>query len=86
MAVNIKYKGVDIGTVEPGKAVKIKCAGKKMKTDVSVAVEALKLQDKTATANGTIKADEGFDGLSKVTVNVPGGSTLKKFDGTVVIE
>lgn len=31
----------------------------------------LTLQEKTATANGVIKPDSGYDGLSKVTVTVP---------------
>lgn len=43
------------------------------------------LQEKSVTENGEVLPDENYDGLSKVTVNVP-MKTLKKFDGTVVIE
>jgi hypothetical protein len=44
-----------------------------------------KLQEKTLTANGVYLPDSGYDGFSKVTVDVA-GKVLKKFDGTVVIE
>lgn len=35
------------------------------------------LQDKTITENGTYTADEGYDGLGTVTVDVPGGLEFK---------
>lgn len=44
-----------------------------------------KLQEKTALENGTVTADEGFDGLSKVVVNVE-GEVLPEYDGGVNIE
>ena len=85
MAVKIRYKGVDIAAIEPGKTTTVKCSGKKMKTDVSVTAEALKLQEKTTDKNGDVVPDSGFDGLSKVTVNVE-GEVLPKYDGEVIIE
>ena len=85
MAVKIRYKGVDIAAIEPGKTTTVKCSGKKMKTDVSVTAEALKLQEKSTDKNGDVVPDLGFDGLSKVKVNVA-GEVLPKYDGEVIIE
>lgn len=51
-----------------------------------------KLQDKTITENGTYSADDGYDGLGEVTVDVGGGVgvsasskiTIPTYEGTSV--
>lgn len=43
------------------------------------------LQEKTATENGDVTADEGYDGLSKVVVNVPVPDGYVKPDGALTV-
>jgi hypothetical protein len=45
------------------------------------------LQEKTVTKNGEVIADEGYDGLSKVTVNVAGsGDSTPTYAGEVEVK
>lgn len=89
----VTYDGGIIASVVSGGTATLRCAGKKMKTDITIkAAEGganlpnydggvdvegeeipvvFKLQEKTADKNGDVIPDEGYDGLSKVTVNVP---------------
>ena len=44
---------------------------------VSIPEREIVLQDKTIEENGTYSADEGYDGLGQVTVNVSGGTNTE---------
>ena len=85
---SITYGGKEIKSLEAGKTGTVRCKGKKMKTDLVVKaanIAAAKLQEKTLTANGVYPPDSGYDGFSKVTVDVA-GKVLPKYDGEVIIE
>ena len=72
--VTVTYNDNVIAIIEGGQTATLNCAGKKMASDISITapeVAEAKLQEKTITENGEITPDEGYDGFSKVIVDVP---------------
>lgn len=72
MASEIKYNGEVIATPIAGQTATLKCAGKKMASDIAVVEKDIVLQEKTAKVfNETVYPDEGYDGLKIVRVRIP---------------
>ena len=71
------------GYIQPSGSISITTNGTYDVTDKKTAVVAVPerkivLQDKTITENGTYSADNGYDGLGQVTINVPtSGGTVE---------
>ena len=87
-ATVITYNGSTIASLEAGQTATIKTAETEVDYDIVVKAGEQKepsLQEKTATENGDVLPDEGYDGLSKVTVDVA-GEVLPVYDGEVIIE
>ena len=80
---HLNKNGISLDTIAmmaAGQRATIKCEGKKMRSDLYVSIYDSKplLQEKTATMNGEIIPDDGFDGLSKVTVAVGNTPVLQE--------
>ena len=60
--------------VDGGTSVRLPTSGKYCDRDIVITAKGAAnptLQEKIATENGEVLPDEGYDGLSKVIVNIP---------------
>lgn len=91
MPAKIKYNDNIIASVFPGQTATVNIKGSlpqshlvvdlsEMHNDTAVSV----LQEKIITENGEYMPDDGYDGLSKVVVKVP-GEVVEIYDGGVII-
>lgn len=79
------YLWLAFGENAAGSSVSLTAQGQKIDGFSSVAVDVKvqpNLQEKTATENGEVLPDAGYDGLSKVNVAV---SVIEEFDGTIYV-
>ena len=74
-SVSIVYDSKELVSLTPNHNATLKCSTKRMKDNIVVKSPQIVLHVKTATDNGFIYPDEGYDGLRFVRVSVP------SFDG-----